>query len=160
MSILVLQIIIKQWDKSQRSDKHVKARAEIADRYQIAFPPAVYVCKNQCVIDPHGDDLLGNRISYSQPENDKLNFDRFQVCLNNMTLDYIGEEKTSNSTISLGSLEDNWIQCKYDWRYRVDEGGFIYWLYEEVTLNAISLNSLDENIFLSAEPSHIYNLTS
>jgi len=72
----------------------------------------------------------------------------------------MGHPKTDNAAVTLGSVGNNWTQCIYDWRYRVDEGGFIYWLYEEVTVNAISLNSLDENIFLSAEPSHIYNLTS
>lgn len=157
MSLLILQIIIKQWDKSQRTDSHVEARANLPDRYLITFPPAVYACNEQCIIDPHGDDLLGNRISYAQPDSSKVKFDRFQVSLNSMMLDYIGETKASNP-ITLGSLEDNWIQCKYDWRYRVDEGGFIYWLYEEVTVNAISLNNFDENIFLNAEPLHIYKL--
>ena len=160
MSILVLQVTIKQWDKSQRTDSHIEARAKIPTQYLLAFPPAVYVANDQCIIDPHGDDILGNRISYSQTDDGKMIFDRFQVCLSKATLDYLGEEKTNNSAVSLGSLEDNWTQCNYDWRYRVEEGGFIYWLYEEVTLNAISLNSLDENVFLNAEPSHIYKLTS
>ena len=159
MSLLVLQIIIKQWDKSQRTDSHIEARANMPDRYSIEFPPAVYVCNDQCIIDPHGDDIMGNRISYSQTDDGKLIFDRFEVCLDSMTLDYMGEAKTSGSATTLGSLENNWIQCKYDWRYRVEEGGFIYWLYEEVTLNAISLNSFDENVFLNTEPSQVYKLT-
>ncbi len=157
MSLLILQIIIKQWDKSQRTDNHVEARANLPDRYLITFPPAVYACNEQCIIDPHGDDLLGNRISYAQTDSDKVKFDRFQVSLNSMTLDYLGETKASNAATTLGSLEDNWIQCKYDWRYRVDEGGFIYWLYEEVTLNAISLNVFNKDVFLNSEPAAIYD---
>jgi len=157
MSILVLQVTIKQWDKSQRTDSHIEERAKIPTQHLIAFPPAVYACNNQCVIDPHGDNLLGNRMSYSQPEHGKLNLDRFQVCLSSMTLDYIGKPKTDNTAITFGSLEDNWIQCKYDWRYSVDEGGFIYWLYEEVTLNAISLKSLNKDVFLNSEPAIVYD---
>ena len=156
MSILVLQIIIKQWDKSQRTEKHVQQRAEIPDHYPIALPPAFYAFNDQCVIDQHGDDLLGDRITLSQADNGKIKFDRFQVCLNSKVLDYLDKPESGKAPSTIGSFDNNWIQCKYTWRYSVYEGGFYYWLYEEVTLNAMSINTLDENIFLTSEPSIIY----
>ena len=156
MSILVLQIIIKQWDKGQRTEEHVKKRAEIPDQYPIDFPPAFFVFNNQCVIDQHGDDLLGDRVRYSQDENGKITFDRFQLCLNSKILEYIGQSESDNDRRTIGSLDNQWIQCKYDWRYSVYEGGFYYWLYEEVSLNLISLSTLDENVFLNSEPAIIF----
>jgi len=160
MSILVLQIIIKQWDKSQRTEEHVKQRAEIPDHYPIDFPPAFYVFNNQCVIDQHGDDLLGDRVTYSQDDNGKIKFDRFQVCLNSKILEYIGKGKgdSDKDCRTIGSLDNQWIQCKYDWRYSVYEGGFYYWLYEEVSLNVISISTLNENVFLNANPAIVFTL--
>jgi hypothetical protein len=74
MSIFIFQITIKQWDKSQRSPEHVKKRAAIATQHSIFFPPAFYAFDNQCVIDQHGDDLLGDRVTFSQDDNGKINF--------------------------------------------------------------------------------------
>jgi hypothetical protein len=154
MSTLVLQIIIKQWDKSQRTKEHVEQRAEIPDQYPIVFPPAFYVFNNQCVIDQHGDDLLGDRVSYSQGDNGKIRFDRFQVCLDSKVLEYLGE--SGNDRREIGSLDNQWIQCQYDWRYSVYEGGFYYWLYEEISLNLISISTLDENVFLNSDPAIVF----
>lgn len=152
MSILVLQIIIKQWDKSQRTEECVEQRAEIPDQYPINFPSAFYAFNNQCVIDQHGDDLLGDRVTYSQGDNEKIKFDRFQVCLDSNVLEYTGKPDSNNDHKIMGSLDNKWIQSKYDWRYSVYEGGFYYWLYEEVTLNAIIISTLNESVFLSSDP--------
>lgn len=54
MSLLVLQIVIKQWDKSRRTDAHVLQRAAIPNAYPLIFPPAFYVFDDQCIIDQHG----------------------------------------------------------------------------------------------------------
>jgi len=156
MSILLLQIIIKQWDKSQRTEEHVEKRAEIPEQYSIDFPPAFYVFNNQCVIDKHGDDLLGNRVTYSQDDNWKIKLDRFQVCLNSKVLEYIDKSDSEKDHRTIGSLDNKWIQCKYDWRYSVYEGGLYYWLYEEVILNVISINALNENVFLNSDPAIIF----
>ena len=50
MSVLVLQLIIKQWDKSQRTQQYVDERAKIASHYPINFPPARYTSDKQCVM--------------------------------------------------------------------------------------------------------------
>jgi hypothetical protein len=44
--MLVLQIITKQWDKSQRTAAHVLERTNIPDRYPIIFPAAFYDLNN------------------------------------------------------------------------------------------------------------------
>jgi hypothetical protein len=156
MSILVLQIIIKQWDKSQRTDACVEQRAGIPNQYLIEFPPAVHLFNNRCVIDQHGDDLLGDRITYSQADNGKVKFDRFQVSLNSMLLEYIGKPDSGQDYKTIGSLDNRWIQCQYNWRYSVYEGGFYYWLYEAVVINAISISMLNENVFLNSDPAIIF----
>jgi hypothetical protein len=162
MSILVLQIIIKQWDKGQRTQEYIEQRAEIPNQYPIAFPPAFYVFNNHCVIDQHGDDLLGDRVTYSTGSDGKIQFDRFQVCLDSKVLEYMGKGDSESASDSgkdratIGSLDNNWIQCQYDWRYSVYEGGFYYWLYEEVTVNVISTSTLNENVFLNANPAIVF----
>ncbi len=40
MRQLILQIVIKQWDKSQRTEAHERLRAAIPDQFPIIFPPA------------------------------------------------------------------------------------------------------------------------
>jgi len=157
MSILVFQIIIKQWDKSQRTEECVEQRAGIPDQYPINFPPAFHALDNQCVIDQHGDDVLGNRVSYSQGDDGKIKFDRFQIGFNSKVLEYTGKSDSDKGSKTIGSLDNKWIKCKYDWRYSVYEGGFYYWLYEAVTLNVISISKLNESVFLDSEPSIVFS---
>jgi hypothetical protein len=156
MSILVLQIIIKQWDKSQRTEACVEQRAGIPGQYLIDFPPAFYAFNKQCVIDQHGDDVLGNRVTYSQGDDGKINFDRFQISLNSKVLEYTGKSGSKKGLRTIGSLDNKWMQCKYDWRYSVYEGGFYYWLYEAVTLNVISISKLNESVFLDSDPTIVF----
>jgi hypothetical protein len=158
MSILVLQIIIKQWDKSQRTSQHVEQRAKIPSYYSLKFPPAIYVFDDQCVIDQQGDDLLGNRLNYSQPDSDTIQLDRFQISLSSKILEYLAPPDSDIVARSLGSLDNTWLQCKYHWRYGVDQGGFYYWLYEEFTLNAMVVNSLNENLFMNSKPEILIDL--
>lgn len=158
MSILVLQIIIKQWDKSQRTPEHVEQRAKIPNHYSLKFPPAIYVFDDRCVIDLHGDDLLGNRLNYSLPDNDTIQLDRFQINLSTKMLEYVGQQDSHIAPRALGSLDNTWLQCNYNWRYGVDEGGFYYWLYEDVTLNAMVVNNVNENLFIDSEPSIVVEL--
>ena len=91
MSVLVLQIIIKQWDKSQRTAEHEKLRANIPDRYPLTSPPAVYVLDQYCVIDQHGDDIQGGRVKYFKDAEDKIKFDRFQINGDNI-IEYYGSQ--------------------------------------------------------------------
>jgi hypothetical protein len=149
--MLVLQILIKQWDKSQRTDAHVSERANIPDRYPIIFPPAFYGFNNQCVIDQHGDDIQGTRLKYSQLADGKIQFDRFQLSLEDKDIAYLGATQSGKASSVIGSLDNQWVQCKYTDRYSVFESDFYYWLYEEVTLNAICISEFNENVFINTE---------
>lgn len=155
MNVLILQVVIKQWDKSQRTEVHERLRAKIPDKYPLTFPPAFYVFDRQCIIDQHGDDIQGTRVKYSKDANGNILFDRFQICLDDKIIVYIGAKSGEIPKI-IGPLNNQWIQCKYNCRYSIFESDRYYWLYEEVTLNAIYLTTLNENVFLNAEPVIVY----
>ena len=56
----------------------------------------------------------------------------------------------------MGSLNNQWLQGKYNGKYSIFESDRYYWLYEEVTVNAICLSELDEKVFLNTEPLIVY----
>ncbi|OUR74596.1 hypothetical protein A9Q78_00225 [Methylophaga sp. 41_12_T18] len=157
MSILVLQTIIKQWDKSQQSPAHSEARASLPDRYAITEPRELKLNRGQCFVDQHYDNLLNDRLQFGQTESGKLVFDRFQISLDTKQLEYRDSAQAQQAMQMLGNLEDNWIQYQYEWRYRFDDGDYIYWLYEQVVVNAISVKQLDKNVFLNAEPALVFH---
>jgi len=154
--MLVLQIVTKQWDKSQRTAAHVLERANIPNRYPIIFPPAFYEFNKQCVIDRHGDDVQGGRLKYAQLADGKIKFDRFQLSLEDKVIAYLGATQPDKAPNVIGSLNNQWVQCRYADRYSIFEGGFYYWLYEEVTLNAICINEFNDNVFMDTEPALVF----
>jgi hypothetical protein len=119
------------------------------------FPPAFYVLDKLCIIDQHEGDLRGKRIKWGQSPNGKIKLDRFELDLENKIITYSDEAMPENHF--LGLIDKQWVQCKYTHRYSVFEGGFYYWLYEEVTLNAIGIDVFDEHIFVKNEPGLIFN---
>ena len=155
MSVLILQIIIKQWDKSQATEAHKRLRAAIPDSYAIRLPPAFYVFDQQCVIDQQGDDIQGGRVKYAKTADETIQFDRFQIGLNDKVMAYY-DVKSGETPQIIGALENQWIQCKYTCRYSIFESDRYYWLYEEVTVNAIALSTLKEQVFLSGAPAIVY----
>jgi len=88
MSLIILQITIKQWDKSQRTAAYVLQRANIPEAYPLIFPQAFYVFNKQCVIDQQGDDIQGNRIKYAQDSDGNIYFDRFRIGKENNVIAY------------------------------------------------------------------------
>lgn len=160
MRLLIFQIVIKQWDKSQRTPSHVAARAAIPDRYTIATKPAYYVLDKACIVDQHGDDIPTSifedgRIKTAMLSDGRIRFDRFQVCGNpeGDVLEYLAKAKNPQV---IGPLNQGWIQCQYNWHYGVKEGGQHYWMYEEVTLNAVCTEEFDADYFLRTEPRIIF----
>ncbi|WP_340123877.1 hypothetical protein [Methylobacter svalbardensis] len=154
--MLVLQIIIKQWDKSQRTAAHVLERANIPDRHPIIFPPAFYAVNKHCVIDRHGDDRQDGRLKYAPLADGKIQFDRFQLNLDDKVIGYFGRTQSDKTPNAIGSLDNQWVQCRYTDRHSVFESDFYYWLYEEVTLNAICLSKFNENVFMDTEPALVF----
>jgi len=68
---------------------------------------------------------------------------------------YVGAKSNETRRI-MGSLNNQWIQCKYNHRYSIFESDRYYWLYEEVIVNAVCLSQLNEKAFLHAEPAIVY----
>lgn len=156
MSILVFQIVIKQWDRSQCSPSHVAERAALPVRFPIATKPAYYVLNKPCIVDQHGDDVRTSvfkdgRIKYGMLSDGTIRFDRFLVrgSPEGDVLEYSGKGRERQI---LGPLSQHWVQCQYNWRYSVEEGGMRYWMYEEVILNAACMDELDDHCFLKTDP--------
>ncbi len=59
-------------------------------------------------------------------------------------------------TEPVADLNDDWVQCRYQWRYQVYEGGFHYWLYESIIINAGFVKSLEEDVFMKSEPKRFF----
>jgi len=156
MSTLVVQIVIQQWDKGQRSEADIKARAEKPDRYPVNDPNAHYLFDHQVVFDQHGDDLMGNRIHYELSDDGGFIIDRFRFDLNRKLLEYIAQPDSMLPTEPVADLSDGWVQCRYQWRYKVYEGGFYYWLYEAITVNAGFVESVTEDMFTGSEPAVVF----
>lgn len=149
MRKLVVQIVIRQWDKSQLSAADNQARQAQADRYPVTLPPAVALFDDQVILDQHGDDVLGNRIHYQLTDARQFLIDQccFSLPAQTLTIKPSAEEAPVQLAIA-----DGWLQCHYHWRYKVFEGGFYYWLYEAVTLNAGFTQRVMKDIFLQTAP--------
>ncbi|WP_438970095.1 hypothetical protein [Methylophaga sp.] len=155
MTVLVLQIVTKQWDKSERLEKHTKARAQIPNHYPVIEPNAKYLSDNHIILDHHGDDVMGNRLRYEITDDSKFIIDRFGFDLKSRTVIHFPQPDSMLPPRHIATLSKGWIQCHYEWRYKVYEGGFYYWLYENVTVNAAFVESLTEDIFTRSEPAAI-----
>lgn len=150
MKKLVLQIIIHQWDKSQRTEHHEQLRQAMPDRYSISNE-ALTLFDNQVLLDRVGDDVSGNRISYQLIDNHLL-IDRFRFDLEARTVEFKPRLQADEPPILLATIKDGWAQCQYQWRYRIEEGGFIYWLYENVIVNAGFVEKVDAKLFMRSAP--------
>ena len=150
MKKLVLQFVIQQWDKSQLTENHEQQRHALPDRYPIGNEVLV-LFDSQVLLEQFGDDVSGNRLQY-QLLDDQLFIDRFRFDLQTQTVEFKRQLKADEPPILLTSLKDGWIQCQYKWRYRMDEGGYIYWLYENVVVNVCFAEQLDPGVFVNSSP--------
>ncbi|WP_439503436.1 hypothetical protein [Methylophaga sp.] len=150
MKKLVLQFIINQWDKSQLTENHGQQRQALPDRYAIGNEVLV-LFDSQVLLEQFGDDVFGNRLQY-QLLDDQLLIDRFRFDLVAQTVEFKPRLQADEPPILLTSLKEGWIQCQYQWRYRMDEGGYIYWLYENVVVNVCFAEQLDPGVFVNSSP--------
>ena len=164
MSLFIFQITIKQWDKGQNKESHQNARAAMASAFSITAKPTYSIFNTPCILEQHGDDITTNvfsngRIKTSVLSPGRVMFDRFQVVdgPEGFELEYLANGDQQQDPQVLGSLNEGWIQARYTWRYSVLEANQIYWMYEEVTLNAMCAEELDEHCFLKSEPSIVFN---
>jgi hypothetical protein len=108
------------------------------------------------VLDQHGDDVMGNRIRYELSDDGRFLIDRFCFNLNSKTLEYIAQPDSMLPTEPVADMNEGWVQCRYQWRYRIYEGGFHYWLYEAITINSAFVDNLGEDLFTSSEPAKVF----
>lgn len=153
--MLVIQIVIKQWDKGQRSDAHVQARRQKPDRYPLTSSTLKPMGEQQLLLEQYGDDVMGNRIRYELTDDNQFIIDRFRFDLDRKSVEMISQPDSMLPSKPLTSINDNWVQCQYEGRYKVFEGGLYYWLYEEFTLNACFLESVQHDVFMTSEPERI-----
>ena len=160
MGLLICQIVIKQWDKSQLTHSHVTARAALPDRYTILAKPDLKLSNKDCIIDQHGDDLSTSvykdgRIKTIKPSDRQIRFDRFEISADRdrEVLWYVTKDKSPEM---IASFDQGWIQCRYNWRYGVEESTQFYWLYEELILNAVIMEDIDADYFFKSEPQIIF----
>ena len=150
MKKLVLQFVIQQWDKSQLTEHHENLRQALPDRYHLSNEVSALV-DDRVLLEQFGDDVSGNRLQY-QLLDDQLLIDRFRFDLVAQTVEFKPRLQADEPPILLTSLKEGWIQCQYQWRYRMDEGGYIYWLYENVVVNVCFAEQLGPGVFVNSSP--------
>ena len=163
-ALAIFQVVIKQWDKSQRGDLEIKKRAALPDRYAVEFPPASYVFNQSCVVDVHGDATDKSRVNFLAQSPEVFVWDRFRVRKKNtrVLLDYMDLNVASDEALAKSDIRDkiqthalvlnSWGQIKYTWRYSVTKDDSFFWLYEEITFNLAWLSVFDAEVFLNSNP--------
>ncbi|WP_430009355.1 hypothetical protein [Methylophaga lonarensis] len=149
---LVLQITLQQWDKSQQSAEHEAARQQQPNRHSIEADNVTALFDGRLLLDQHGDSHTGNRIRYQLLDDRFLLIDRFRFDLQTQTVEFKAKLESNVEPLLLATLEQGWIQCSYQWRYRVEESEFIFWRYETVTVNAAFVEQLHSQLFLHSPP--------
>jgi len=161
MSTLIFQIHIKQWEKSQRSPADVAARAAMSDRFSITAKPEFFILNKPAVIDRCEGALANNQVS-DRPlktailKDGSVKLERFVVSERDgqVILSYAQENQ---ALAEVGCLNEGWVQAKYQWRYRVENDEHIYWQYEEVTLNAVCVEKVEADYFLTTAPQLLFS---
>jgi len=147
MSTLIFQINIKQWDKSQRCGQHLAERAAMTTQFAIKSIPEFFILDKPCIIDCHG--LNKDRpLKKAMLSNGSVKLERFIISQreDQYILQYQAEQQ---EPLTIGNLNEGWIQAQYQWRYAIETNDEIYWQYEDLTLNAVCVEEYDENYFLN-----------
>jgi len=150
MSICVFQLIVQQWDKSQNTPEAQASRQQQDNASALSQQTAFYAFDKRCVIDQQGDDVMGDRLRFQRLDAEHVQIDRFKLNLNTKQLSYL--DPLNTDTQDIACMKNQYIQVSYQWRQRVFEGGFYYWLYENVTLNAVISSDIDARVFVESKP--------
>ncbi|MGD7033778.1 hypothetical protein [Methylotuvimicrobium buryatense] len=126
------------------------------DCYPVVSPKIVDIGRQRLLLDCHGGDEY-RKISCSLFD-ESLICDRLLLNPNDGSVVYLGAPNQNRPLQRLGKPADvNWLQCRYNWRYRVHRDGWFYWLYEEVILNVALTEVLKETIFIDTLPSLVFD---
>ncbi len=155
-SSYIVQAVIKQWDKSRLSEMDFLERAAMPDRYPVVSPKIVDMGRQRLLLDRHGGDEY-RKIDCSRFDDQSLICDRLLLNSNDGSAVYLGTPNQNCPPQLLGKPADgDWLQCRYNWRYRMHRDGWFYWLYEEVILNVALTEVLKETIFIDSPPSSVF----
>lgn len=150
--MLIVQTFLTQWDKSQRSEADIRARLSQPHRALVDIASANRVDSERIVLDTHGEPEQKSRIQFHL-DNDDFYVDRFHFSLSDKTLEY----KTVQASPKLISgFNKGWVQCRYNWRRRVEQNGYIFWLYEDITLNACFVEEFQQDVFMNEAAEHVF----
>ncbi len=150
MSTLVFQIHIKRWDKSQRSTDDVAKRQALPVCSTIKAKAEFFILDKKCLIDMHSAG--GHReLKKAMMKDGSVKLERFIINEKDgkTSLSY---QEDNKEIIEIGDLNQGWVQAKYNWRYSVEQDNEIFWLYEEVTLNAACVEEFGNDYFLKNKP--------
>ncbi|GAA6135256.1 hypothetical protein NBRC116188_20460 [Oceaniserpentilla sp. 4NH20-0058] len=173
MPTLIFQLTLKQWDKSQRHDAFQTAIANATNVYPIQSKPEFRLFELPCVFDQHtldfttepleptsAEHIIGNQagrpIKQSLLEDGSAKLDRFIISNQQNSIQLAYEDEEGNIS-KIGGFKNGWIQAQYQWRYRVEKNNEIFWLYEEVTLNAALVDEIKQDVFLAQPPASTFN---
>jgi hypothetical protein len=156
MATLIFQVHLLQWHKGQRSAADESARAAASSRFAIAQQPQYLVLNTPCLIDQHGDDIATNiypngRINTALLKDGSIRLDRFIIAKegDRKTIRYASRGQLPTV---IGTLNNGWVEARYQHRYAVEKDDEIFWLYEQLTLNAACVDDYDSDYFLSHQP--------
>jgi hypothetical protein len=173
MNTLVFQIVLKQWDKSQRHDAFQTAIADAADAFPIQSKPEFMLFDTPCMLDQQALDFTiapldvttaehingkgaGRTIKQALLADGSAKLDRFIISRAGDVF-HLSYEDEEGIISDIGNLDNGWIQAKYQWRYRIEKNHEIFWQYEEVTLNTALVQQVAVDIFLSHPPAMIFS---
>lgn len=174
MSTLLLQLSLKQWDKSRGNPEHETIRANLSTRHTIQLAPQFAILNTPCVLEQRFADFTSSESTTwsSKPKTSRkiktailkdgsALLDRFIISQNKsnaaLTLGFLTESSTDSSITIIGELSNGWIESKYQWRYRTEHNNEFFWLYEEVTLNIALVEILAPDVFLEHPPAITFN---
>lgn len=152
MKQLVLQLTVQQWEKAQQSPEHQAARQQQPKRHIIEADTMTSLFDGRVILDQHGDSHTANRIRYQLIDDRFLLIDRFRIDLQRQGIEFKARLDADHAPVLLTTLEQGWVECSYQWRYRVAASGLIFWRYEAVTVNVASVEQLDPRLFLHTPP--------
>lgn len=177
MSTLLFQLVLKQWDKSQRRPEQQAVITSQPNIYPVATQPEFMLFETACVLDQHALDFTeepqeaitaellsgkntGRIINKTLLADGSAKLDRFIISHTHQQfrLAYEDEEGEVSHIADLNKDSNNaWVQAQYQWRYRIEKNNEIFWQYEEVTLNAAWVEQIKPDVFLIKPPAVLFN---
>jgi len=164
MPTLLLQISLKQWDKSQRGEADCTLRDNLSTRHTLQSQPEFMILETPCLLDQNAINLAysnptwshgkqaGRLIKMGLQQDGSGILDRFLIHRSSDNRLLLSFFETPQNTIQVGEISDKWIEAKYEWRYRTEVNNEIFWQYEEVTLNVALAGHYAEDFFLTNQP--------